>query len=71
MAKKKKENGKSEKTNETFRRAEDNLVCPHCGYTHDTDAMDLNLRTSGQFKCLDCGEAFNYDTHQQVTYTTW
>jgi transposase-like protein len=70
MAKKKKEKEKNKKR-ELFQRAEDNLVCPHCGYSHDVDEMDLNLRSSGEFKCLDCGEGFSYDTHQKVTYTTW
>ena len=71
MAKKKNVKEKKHEKKEIFRRAEDNLVCPHCEYAHDPDAMDLCLRTSGEFKCLECGEAFSYDTHQRVTYTTW
>ena len=44
----------------------DEVVCPHCGYTH-SDSQEF---TSGRWECHDCGRSFDLDVNYTVTYTT-
>lgn len=46
-------------------------TCPFCGFVHDGDGLDLSKKSGGLLKCLDCGEAFEFEVVRKIAYTTF
>ena len=65
MAKKKSEKGKPRREIQTD---EGCLKCPHCQFDNDPETV---YRSQGSFKCMNCGEEFEYEVVKKITYVTW
>jgi hypothetical protein len=50
--------------------AQENLVCPLCGWKHDPDDLSLRKQQHGLVKCSDCGEAFEFEAVRKTVYST-
>lgn len=59
----------SESEHETF--AQDDLVCPFCGWKHDAESLNIKKQHDGLVKCSDCGEAFEFEVVVKKVYTTF
>lgn len=64
---------KTEESNEnefeTF--AQEDLICPFCGFSHDAEDLNIKKQQDGLVKCADCGEAFEYEVVVLKAYTTF
>lgn len=57
--------------NEHDTLGKDQPICPFCGHEHDAEGLDLSKKSRGLLKCLDCGEAFEFEVIRKVVYTTF
>lgn len=50
-------------------------VCPHCGYIHEDDYIDVDLedlfnQRDIDWVCDSCGKTFSFRGSVEITYTT-
>lgn len=51
---------------------ESNVICPHCGYKHESDGESSHFYEPGeeQIECGYCSESFKVETFVETSYTT-
>jgi len=49
---------------------QEQLVCPHCKCPNDPEGFKIRM-SGGTIKCIDCGEAFDYEVHVKKYYSTY
>lgn len=51
--------------------AQDQVVCPFCGWQHEPEELSIKKQHDGLAKCSECGEAFEYEVVVRKAYTTF
>lgn len=49
---------------------EDDIICPYCGYRIQDDECYYEREGYGEDECPECGKAFYFQAHIQITYST-